>query len=188
MAADAEIGEVGLARTSTRRIAQRAGLSVGATYRFFADKEAIAVALSQRYLDAALDAYAPVLDHALGPEDLPSAVDLLVRSADRLQQAYPGYYRLTQERLPDLPASPAHVAREGIVDLLAKAMIRIGVVSPYLPEALVRTRIELCVETVRHALAHADTGDGPGRDLLIDELSRMLTAYLMTWDPVRHEG
>jgi AcrR family transcriptional regulator len=177
-AADAEIGEVGLARTSTRRIAQRAGLSVGATYRFFADKEAIAVALSQRYLDAALAAYEPVLDRAADPEDLPSAIAELVRSAARLQREHPGYYRLTEERLPGLPGSPAHAAREGILDLLAGAMIRVGAVAPDTPEPLVRTRVELCVETVRHALAHADPQDGAGRDLLVEELARMLTAYL----------
>ncbi|HXH80391.1 TetR/AcrR family transcriptional regulator [Nocardioides sp.] len=177
-AADAEIGEVGLARTSTRRIAQRAGVSVGATYRFFADKEAIAVALSERYLDAALTAYGAVLDEVSGPEDLPVAINTLVRNAALLQQAHPGYYRLTEERLPDLVASPAHVAREGIVDLLSTAMIRTGAVSPEIPEALVRTRIELCVETVRHALAHADSKDSTDRDLLIEELSHMLTAYL----------
>lgn len=177
-AADAEIGEVGLARTSTRRIAQRAGLSVGATYRFFADKEAIAVALSERYLDAALSAYGAVLERVSGPEDLPLAIETLVKNAAQLQQAHPGYYRLTEERLPELVASPAHVAREGIVDLLAQAMIRTGAVSSEVPEALVRTRIELCVETVRHALAHADAEDGADRDLLIEELSHMLTAYL----------
>ena len=178
VAADAEIGEVGLARTTTRRIAQRAGLSVGATYRFFADKEAIAVALSQRYLDAALAAYTPVLDRATGPQDLPSVVGDLVRIAARLQREHPGYYRLTEERLPGLAASPAHAAREGIVDLLAAAMTRVGAVSPETPAALVRTRLELCVETVRHALTHADAGDGPGREMLVEELSRMLTAYL----------
>ena len=188
MAADAEIGEVGLARTSTRRIAQRAGLSAGATYRFFADKEAIAVALSQRYLDAALLAYAPVLEHAAGPEDLPAAVETLIKNAALLQQDYPGYYRLSEERLPGLAASPAHVAREGIVDLLAEAMTRIGAIPPQIPEALVRTRIQLCVETVRHALAHADSQDGAARDLLNNELSRMLTAYLMTWGVVRPDG
>ena len=184
-AADAEIGEVGLARTSTRRIAARAGLSVGATYRFFADKEAIAVALSQRYLDAALAAYAPVLDQAAGPEDLPAAVEALVRSAARLQEQHPGYYRLTEERLPELAGSPAHVAREGIVGLLTGALTRVGAVSADTPEPLVRTRVELCVETVRHALAHAGSTDGAGRDQLVTELSRMLTAYLTSWTAVR---
>ena len=177
-AADLEIGELGLARTSTRRIAERAGLSVGATYRFFADKEAIAVALSQRYLDAAVVAYGPVLDRAVGTEDLPSTVDALVRVAAQLQQEFPGYYRLTEERLPELTASPAHVAREGIVNLLTEAMVRIGAVSSRTPEVLVRTRIELCVETVRHALAHTGREDSAARDLLVVELSRILTAYL----------
>jgi len=179
-AADAEIGEVGLARTSTRRIAHRAGLSVGATYRFFADKEAIAVALSQRYLDAALAAYRPVVDRATGPDDLPSVVAELVRQAALLQLEHPGYYRLTEERLPGLAGSPAHAAREGIVDLLATAMTRIGTVGPTMPEALVRVRLELCVETVRHALAHADD-EAATREHLVEELTRMLTAYLVTW-------
>lgn len=176
-AADVEIGLVGLARTSTRRIAERAGLSVGATYRFFADKEAIAVALSERYLEAAQEAYAPVLAAASGPGDLPEAIAGLVAGAARLHAQFPGYYRLTEERLPGLEASPAHVARAGLVDLFTEALIGLGA-APGEPEDVVRRRVELSIETVRHALAGLDADDAEATEVLVAELSRMLTAYL----------
>ena len=56
-AADQEFGEVGPAAARTTSIAGRAGLSVGALYRFFDDKEAIARALAQRYLEDVTEPY-----------------------------------------------------------------------------------------------------------------------------------
>lgn len=47
-AAEREIGERGLANTTTNHIARRAGASVGSLYQYFASKEAIIDALLQR--------------------------------------------------------------------------------------------------------------------------------------------
>ena len=48
-AADAVFLEMGYAAATTNHVAARAGTSIGSLYRFFPDKEAILVALAQRY-------------------------------------------------------------------------------------------------------------------------------------------
>ena len=49
-AADVEFALRGSSGVTTTQIAERAGVSVGALYRFFPDKQAIASALAERYL------------------------------------------------------------------------------------------------------------------------------------------
>src|SRR5690606_16813277 len=48
-AADHEFAARGSTGVTTTQIADRAGVSVGALYRFFPDKQAIAAALAERY-------------------------------------------------------------------------------------------------------------------------------------------
>ena len=173
-AAEHEIGRLGLAAAGTRGIAAAAGLSVGAVYRFFPDKEAIADALAHRYLADLMPTYAGTVG-GVGPgTDLVGVVTTLVRQAAELQLAHPGYYRLTEELPPEQGDSPAHRVREQIVDLFAGAFRSAGVGEP---EAEVRRVVALCVETVRHALVRAPV-DQAGRDRAVDELARMVAAYV----------
>ncbi len=173
-AAEHDIGRLGLAAAGTRGIAARAGLSVGALYRFFPDKEAIADALARRYLADLMPAYAGTVADVAPGADLASVVTTLVRQAAELQLAHPGYYRLTEELPPEQGDSPAHQVREQIVDLFAGALRSAGVGEP---EAEVRRVVALCVETVRHALVRAPV-DPAGRQLAVDELARMVAAYV----------
>ena len=129
-AAEHEIGRLGLAAAGTRGIAAPAGLSVGAVYRFFPDKEAIADALAHRYLADLMPTYAGTVA-GVGPgTDLAGVVTTLVRQAAELQLAHPGYYRLTEELPPEQGDSPAHRVREQIVDLFAGALRAAGVGEP----------------------------------------------------------
>ncbi|MDZ5661935.1 TetR/AcrR family transcriptional regulator [Nocardioides sp. zg-1308] len=174
LAADHEIGERGLAGASTTRIAARAGLSVGALYRFFHDRDAIADALAARYLEAVTPAYADAVSQVSSLEDLEAVVGVLVRRAADLQLEHPGYYRLTEELAPERGDSPARVVREHLLDLFTEALRRAGVATP--PPEL-RAVVELCIETVRHTLAHHPAQD-PGRAASLAELELMLGAYL----------
>ncbi len=59
--------EQGLTAVTTKRVAQRAGVSIGSLYQYFADREGLVQAVAQRYagrLDAALD-------RALSEEQVP---------------------------------------------------------------------------------------------------------------------
>ena len=173
-AAEHEIGRLGLAAAGTRGIAARAGLSVGALYRFFPDKEAIADALARRYLADLMPAYAATVAGVAPGSDLAGVVTTLVRQAAELHLAHPGYYRLTEELPPEQGDSPAHQVREQIVDLFAGALRSAGVGEP---EAEVRRVVALSVETVRHALVRAPV-DPAGRERAVDELARMVAAYV----------
>lgn len=173
-AADEEIGERGLAAASTTRIAARAGLSVGALYRFFHDKSAIADALAARYLEAVAPAYASALAGAASVADLEGVLGELVRRAAELQVQHPGYYRLTEELAPERGDSPANAVREHLIDLFSQALLAADVDTPA-PE--LRRVVELCIETVRHTLARHPAGD-PGRAAALSELELMLRAYL----------
>ncbi|GAA1930372.1 TetR/AcrR family transcriptional regulator [Nocardioides hwasunensis] len=173
-AADQEIGERGLAGASTTRIAARAGLSVGALYRFFDDKAAIADALAVRYLEAVTPAYADAVAEVSSVADLETVLGELVRRAAELQVLHPGYYRLTEEAAPERGDSPAHAVREHLIGLFAQALRGAGVGTG---EGELHAVVDLCIETVRHTLARHPVGD-PARGATLREVERMLRAYL----------
>ena len=173
-AAEHDIGRLGLAAAGTRGIAARAGLSVGALYRFFPDKEAIADALARRYLADLMPAYAGTVEdiapghrpgqrgHHTGPPGRGEPA-----GAPRLLPAHRG-------APPEQGDSPAHQVREQIVDLFAGALRSAGVEET---DAEVRRVVALSVETVRHALVRAPV-DPAGRQRAVDELARMVAAYV----------
>jgi AcrR family transcriptional regulator len=173
-AADHEIGARGLGGASTTCIAARAGLSVGALYRFFPDKEAVADALAARYLEAVAPAYADAVSDMSSVADLDGVLAVLVARAAALQEQHPGYYRLTEELAPERGDSPAHAVREHLVGLFAGALRQVGAT---LPETDLRVVVALCIETVRHTLARHLPGT-PGRGPALAELEIMLRAYL----------
>ncbi|WP_134738894.1 TetR/AcrR family transcriptional regulator [Nocardioides sp. 503] len=174
-AAEQEIGSRGLAAAGTRAIAARAGLSVGALYRFFPDKDAIVEALTRRYLADLTPAYAATVADVAPGADLARVVATLVRQAAELQLAHPGYYRLTEELPPEDGDSPAHQVRESVVDLFVGALRSAGVGST--EETELRRAVGLCVETVRHTLVRAPV-DPDGRGAVVEELARMVAAYV----------
>lgn len=173
-AADREVGERGVAGASTTGIAARAGVSVGALYRFFPDKDAVVDALAERYLAAVSPAYADAVAGVTTVGDLDAVLAVLLARAADLQVAHPGYYRLTEELAPERDDSPAHRVREHLVDLFAGALRRAGASTP---EPELRAVVGLCIETVRHTLARHPVGD-PARDASLAEVERMLGAYL----------
>lgn len=176
-AAEQEIGSRGLAAAGTRAIAARAGLSVGALYRFFPDKDAIVDALARRYLADLMPAYSDTIAEVAPGTDLSVVVGTLVRQAAELQLAHPGYYRLTEELPPEHGDSPAHQVREQVVDLFAGALRSSGVGRPDMEEAEVRRVVGLCVETVRHSLVRAPV-DPVGRQAAVEELACLVAAYV----------
>jgi AcrR family transcriptional regulator len=174
LAADHEVGERGVTGASTTRIAARAGLSVGALYRFFPDKAAVADALAARYLEAVTPAYADAVADVTSVADLDQVLAVLMRRAADLQVQHPGYYRLTEELAPERGDSPAHAVREHLVDLFSSTLGRAGAATP---EVELRAVVALCIETVRHTLARHPAGH-PDRESAIAETQRMLRAYL----------
>lgn len=173
-AADDEIGAVGLYRASTTSIAQRAGLSVGALYRFFRDKDEIANALAAQYLQDVGETFSDVVGELNGADDMFRATQDLIDRAALEQLRHPGYYRLTAELDPGPEDSPAHQIHSALRSLFMDALRGAGLQAP---EAEIASFIDLCLEMVRHVLVLAPA-DEPARGQVVDELKVMLPAYL----------
>lgn len=173
-AANLEFAASGLHGVTTTAIAARAGVSVGSLYRFFDGKEAVAGAIVEAYLADAVEAYGPILASIEAPDDLIPALRRLVWAAAELQQAHPGYYRITQDAPPHAEGAPAKVVRGQLVELFAAELDRLDVGES--PSAR-RRIVTLLVETVRHTLADVSPGSNE-RTEMVAELEAMAVGYL----------
>jgi AcrR family transcriptional regulator len=176
-AALALFAEVGYEAASTNRIAARAGISPGSLYQFFANKEAIAEALSTRLAERMGAAHAAAFDEA-AVADLPLD-DLLDRILDPLiafSIANPGAKALLAG--PDAPAQLAVATRPLQETLLGRVAAVIGARAPGLPPAE-RERAALVAVQIVRAMTGAITAAAPDeRAALVGELKRALKGYL----------
>ncbi len=176
VAADTEIAARGSVGATTTAIAERAGVSVGALYRFFPDKHAIGDALAERYRVAAIERFAPILVDTETLADVPTMITSVVRAAADLQLAHRGYYRLTQEVRPDVAGSPGQVVRRAMVQAFDAHLVALGADGP---SELRRTALELAIETVRHTLVVCPD-EGAGRAAMLAELEVMVVTYAVS--------
>jgi AcrR family transcriptional regulator len=174
LAAEEEIGEFGLAQASTTSIAKRAGVSVGALYRFFRDKDEIAQGMAHRYLETVGEDFSNLVEGITSRRDFGPAVMGLIEIASAAQLKHPGYYRLTEDVGPEQDASPAHGVRTILIDMFV-AKVFVDTTDESLEE--LRAVVELCIETVRHTLSHASREE-VARARTVRELERMMSTYL----------
>lgn len=172
-AADAAIAARGSASVTTTQIATAAGVSVGALYRFFPDKQAIVAALAERYLVDASGRFAPLLADVANRGDVPEALRGVILVAADLALAHPGYYRLTREIAPGDEGSAGADVRRAIIDEFDSLMVRLGG-EPGDPDR--RRTIVMLIETVRHTLANAPA-DEPERSRVVAELTDMVVTH-----------
>ncbi|TWF75959.1 TetR family transcriptional regulator [Pseudonocardia hierapolitana] len=178
-AALALFAEVGYEAASTNRIAARAGISPGSLYQFFANKEAIAEALSARLAERMAAAHAAAFEGA-DVADLPLE-DLLDRILDPLiafSLANPGAKALLAG--PDAPAQLAAATRPLQETLLGRVTAVIGARVPALPPADRERAALVAVQIVRSMTGVIAAAAGPERAALVGELKRALKGYLST--------
>lgn len=173
-AADAEIGEVGLHAASTTSIAKRAGLSVGALYRFFKDKEEIAEALIAQYLEEAWPRHEALGRGVVVDEGIAGPVRAFILLAASEQARHPGFYRLAEDAALDRLRGPATQVTTQLSELFADVLQRLGVRAE---EDELLAVVELCSDTVRHALVRS-AGHPEQRVRVVEELQVMVPAYL----------
>ncbi len=173
-AANDEFGEVGVSAATTTSIAERAGVSVGSLYRFFGDKVAIAQALSEQYLDDAIERFGPIVSEIAGAGDVVPAVRAIVRAAADLQITHAGYYRITEDATPDTAGSPASGVRSSLVETFAEVLERHDVGAS---DDMRREVVGLLTETVRHTLSLIDPV-ATDRDRRVAELEELAVGYL----------
>ena len=171
-AANLEFAARGSATTTTTQIADRAGVSVGALYRFFPDKQAIGLALGERYLVDATARFEPLLSDIASLDGVPAALRSIVYAAADLAGEHPGYYQLTREVAPGDHGSAGAVVRFAMVETFDQLLVRLGA----RPDPRRRVVITLVIETVRHTLATSPTTE-PDRSTIVHELAEMVVTY-----------
>jgi len=179
---------ISLEAITTAQIAAEAGVSVGALYRFFPDKQAIIDALAVRRVEefqAALFGGLPA--GSLSAENLPAMlammdgpallayvldafVEFLESYPDLVTIAYGGQHisRGTRERQSGADAGVAVLIKRHMVQVLGVALT---------PELDLRLRIACEVGDRLLGLAMAQT-ERPARQNIIAEAKRLLSAYL----------
>ena len=87
--------EVGYEAATTNQIAGRAGISPGSLYQYFANKAAIAHALSERYVGRLGELETVLLDHSTSAVPVEHLVDRIVDLLVAFHLAHPGARSLT---------------------------------------------------------------------------------------------
>jgi len=174
-ACSALLGKIPLEEITTTRIAEEAGLSVGALYRFFPDKQAILDAVAVRHMQEFRARMARVLVRAAfrsGPEFLGRLLDAYVEYLD----AHPDFRALA------LGGHISSLAREsqtrpgaGPAGLLRAFMKRrLGVRD----SATLDLRLRMAIEAGERMIAYAYGQEPEERRRVLAELKRMLARYL----------
>lgn len=93
-AADEIFGEYGYVGATTTLMAKRAEISVGSIYRFFPDKAAVAIALTDMYTDKRQAVYQAVAHEVLagGDDAIDRAVSTMIDGLAKLNKQHPGYF------------------------------------------------------------------------------------------------
>ncbi|MES2017739.1 MAG: TetR/AcrR family transcriptional regulator [Pseudomonadota bacterium] len=118
-AAGAEIARGGLAKLTTKRIAEAAGMSVGGLYEYFPNKEAVVHALVSQWLEQVKDAVAAIHPEKTGCVDLLRYLNMVYDAVRPLYQQVPGVSVL----ISLLSSVPALKALEDQVDAQVNALL-----------------------------------------------------------------
>lgn len=161
---------------STSAIAERAGISVGSLYQFFANKEAVLQALAQRYLEkvSLLNETVFTPDAIYVPVDVlfGRTVEALVDFMGRNQ----GFHQLFKNPWisPELQA----VSETATAQMTAEVKRIVLGKAPHLADEVAQAAAEVLVHMVSGVLPAVETAVPAERPLIIAEFKRMGIAYL----------
>ncbi|WP_330230077.1 TetR/AcrR family transcriptional regulator [Nocardia sp. NBC_00508] len=181
-AALALFGELGYEATSTNAIAARAGVSPGSLYQFFANKEAIAEALSTRLVESFRAAHSSAFDLGDVTElSLDELVDRMLDPIIAFNVANPGAKALFGNT--DMPAGLAQRTKPLQDAVVGRVEAVIAARSPELSDTERRTSAIVAVQIVRAMMSAVVAADDPERAALIREAKRALRGYLAEIGP-----
>lgn len=112
-AASAVVAEVGIERLTTAMVAERASASIGTVYRYYPDRIAVLVAMSQRGFERFLRNGVAALE-AASPASLDAVFGCLLDAAAQTHRSEPGFTSIRlgdQIVLPEVSGETAATAR-----------------------------------------------------------------------------
>jgi AcrR family transcriptional regulator len=166
---------------TTAQIAAEAGLSVGALYRFFPDKQAIIDAIALSHLEAFQDELAAGLMADL-PETPAAFLAAVIDAFAAYLAAHPDFRTLAYgpPGQPGRAISPALFDRQAEEGALAE-LLRDSLATLYglEPDADFPFRLRIAAELGDRLIAHAFTQpDAPSRQRILAEAKAILAPYL----------
>lgn len=172
--------EMGYDATTTKHVADRAGIAVGSVYHWFPDKATMANALAERYLNELLALYAQELtDDPAEPTS-----ELIGRVAGVLSQFVtnnPAFITLLVNAFaPGGESSPGERLRLGLTQHVRSLM---DVRAPDAPERDAIIITDTIVSITHALLAFSARFQGEERLARFGELTYVLTAYVATKFP-----
>ena len=173
-AAEAVFVDVGYEAATTNLIATRAETSIGSIYEFFADKQAVARALADRYLTELTELYDKVVVDDPGGRD--AIVAKVVDALDGFYMRHPGLGPLFRgcRGSDDLQAAGEALQASLVEHVDRLIAVRRGNTDP------VRRHVvaEMCADILRSVLDEAAAKPDEERVALVAELKLVLTSYL----------
>lgn len=175
-AAAVVFAEVGYAKATTNAIAKQAGVSPGTLYQFFANKEALADALSERYRTELAAAHRKAFDPAAAQLPLPELVDRMIRPMVEVNLANPGFKALFGGTdLPEHLTAPTRALQQAVIGKVAEVM---AARAPHLSAGQLQTSAAVATQIFAALLGTIVSVPAESRETWITELNRALTGYL----------
>ncbi|GAA1532816.1 TetR/AcrR family transcriptional regulator [Actinomadura kijaniata] len=169
--------DIGYEAATTNRIAAAAGISPGSLYQFFANKEAIAQALADRFVADMGAAHREAFDSLdFAALELPELVDRMADPIVAFNLANPGFKALFAR--PDMPPGLAAAARPIQAALLGRVEKMIAVRAPDLPAADRARTARVLVRVFQAMISMVTAADEAERPAEIREMKKVLLGYL----------
>jgi AcrR family transcriptional regulator len=175
-AADRVFAQVGYEGATTNAIAKEAGASVGSLYQFFPDKEALLLALADRYRSALHEIHDRVFTAETARLPLAQLYDLVVETLAGFYAAHPGFRSLFygSTTTPALAAAAATLHEECVQRV--EAMMAHGL--PHASPARRRLLADMNVTALKALLPLAEASNARCRAEVLAEIKRMLHAHM----------
>lgn len=174
--AEQVFAEVGFDAATTNLIATQAGTSIGSLYEFFPNKEALAKALAQRYVDAIGTLYETLIVDDPSTDDAVGIVPRVVGALDAFYRSHPGAVPLLNGRF-----TSSELAEAG--ENLQRAMVRRidAVISGRRPDLSPPRRLmvsQVIAEVARSLLVLADQMPLSQRKAMVHQVELAVLGYL----------
>jgi AcrR family transcriptional regulator len=174
-AADAILVSEGVEGLTIRRIAERAGVSVGTLYQFFPDKGSVVDAVARAYIEE-FDALIEGLVSSAASGDWSDPVGRIIDSFVALYRSHPGYVALWSGRhlSPELARADEannQLIAAGVHQVLAS---HAGMTDGPGLELAVRVAVRTADALLQYAFSLSPDGD----EAVLEELKNLLRLYL----------